>query len=198
MAERGPDGPDGAPPDGPDGAPAEVDGPGPLRRTIEWALVIAGALVIALLVKAFLFQAYFIPSSSMEPALEPGDRVVVNKLSYDLHDVDRGDLVVFERVGDDQVVEDLIKRVVGLPNETVEVRDSVVFIDGQPLDEPYLPAGIEFGDSPPVVVPDASVFVMGDNRSDSLDSRVFGPIRTDQIVGRAAVRIWPPSGIGLL
>lgn len=173
-----------------------------LRNAIEWSAVIVGALVVALLIKTFLLQAFYIPSESMEPTLEVGDRVLVNKLSYDFHDVNRGDLVVFHRPetdpSDDEAIKDLIKRVVGLPGETVESIDGHVYIDGQPLEEPYVPDGVTTTMPGPVTVPEGQVFVMGDNRENSSDSRVFGPISQDLIIGRAFLRVWPLSQIGFL
>ncbi len=182
-----------------------------VRSAVEWVAVIVGALVVALVVKTFLFQAFFIPSASMEPTLEKGDRVVVNKLSYDLHDVNRGDVIVFElepdQVGPDGI-KDLIKRVVGLPGDTIETRDGVVFINDRSLEEPYLAEGMITGDPddgqnpaiPRQTVPEGHVFVLGDNRSNSADSRYpyRGPIPIDSIVGRAFVLIWPPGSIGSL
>lgn len=182
-----------------------------VRSMVEWVAVIVGALVVALVVKTFLFQAFYIPSASMEPTLEKGDRVLVNKLSYDLHDVNRGDVVVFElpqdSVGTDGI-KDLIKRVVGLPGDTIESRDGVVYVNDGRLAEPYLPAGTLTGDTtngnnPSIerqVVPDGTVFVMGDNRANSHDSRYAdrGPIPIDAIVGRAFVIVWPPGKMGTL
>jgi len=182
-----------------------------VRSLIEWVAVIVGALVVALVVKTFLFQAFYIPSASMEPTLEKGDRVLVNKLSYDLHDVRRGDVVVFE-LPPDQVasdgIKDLIKRVIGLPGDTIETRDGVVYVNDRRLDEPYLPKGTRTGDdqngnNPAIdrqVVPDGTVFVMGDNRSNSHDSRYQdrGPIPIDSIVGRAFILVWPPGEMGSL
>jgi signal peptidase I len=170
------------------------------RSLVEWVVVIAGALVVALLIKTFLFQAFYIPSESMDPTLEVGDRVLVNKLSYDVHDVNRGDLIVFEKPeGEGQGgVQDLIKRVIGLPGETVTARDNVLYIDGKPLDEPYLQDDVftdQFEGQP---IPEGHVFVMGDNRTDSRDSRFFGPVPESDIVGRAFFRVWPPSEISFL
>lgn len=170
------------------------------RSLVEWVVVIVGALVVALLIKTFLFQAFYIPSESMEPTLMVGDRVIVNKLSYKLHDVNRGDLIVFtkpEGEGDDGV-HDLIKRVIGLPGETVSARDNVLYIDGKPLEEPYLPEGTFTDNFESEPIPEGYVFVMGDNRTDSRDARYFGPIPEDSIVGRAFFRVWPPSQIGFL
>jgi signal peptidase I len=181
------------------------------RALIEWIAVIVGAIAVAFLVKTFLIQAFYIPSSSMEPTLQINDRVLVNKLSYDFGDVNRGDLVVFERP--ENLVsntDDLIKRVIGLPGETIELIDGRVFVTGQGLSEPYV------GDVPTnwlgfdetarelcggdeiCTIPDGYYFVMGDNRTGSTDSRRFGPIEEEAIVGRAFLRIWPLNDIGWL
>jgi signal peptidase I len=182
-----------------------------VRSMVEWVAVIVGALVVALIVKTFLFQAFYIPSASMEPTLQKGDRVLVNKLSYDLHDVHRGDVVVFElpkdKVGSDGI-KDLIKRVIGLPGDTIETRDGAVYINDRKLEEPYLAAGTQTGDTtngnnPTIdrhVVPPGTVFVMGDNRGNSHDSRYAdrGPIPINTIVGRAFILVWPPGKMGSL
>jgi signal peptidase I len=174
-----------------------------VRSIVEWVAVVVGALVVALVVKTFLFQAFYIPSASMEPTLEKGDRVLVNKLSYDLHDVHRGDIIVFElpsdKVGPDGI-KDLIKRVIGLPGDEIESRDGQVYINGKLLKEPYLPEGVTT-DHPPITkqkVPKGHVFVMGDNRDNSADSRFEnrGPIPIDTIIGRAFIQVWPPTDIG--
>jgi signal peptidase I len=191
------------------------------RLIIEWVVLIAAALVIAFVIKTFLFQAFYIPSASMEPTLNIDDRVLVNKLSYDFHDVHRGDIVVFtappgERTGG---INDLVKRVIGLPGETVtERRDSNsntynIYINGRRLHEPYLPkdassgpegssvppgCGVPADQSPGCVVPAGRVFVLGDNRNQSKDARTFGPIPESSIVGRVFVRIWPLSNLSFL
>ncbi|MEY2457342.1 MAG: signal peptidase [Acidimicrobiaceae bacterium] len=182
------------------------------RNTVEWVLVVAGALLVAIVIKTFLFQAFYIPSASMEPTLKVGDRVLVNKLSYRVHDVNHSDIVVFERppttaqqvdgcdgqpvtfpgVTGGQEVKDLIKRVIALPGETVEVRAGKVFVQGVEIVEPYLKAN----ESTPqdfkcIKVPANDVFVMGDNRNNSMASNRFGPIKESSIVGRAFVRVWP-------
>jgi signal peptidase I len=170
------------------------------RSAIEWVLVIAGAVAVALILKVTTVQAFYIPSASMEPTLQVGDRVLVNKWSYRVHDVNRGDIVVFSRPPQEASdIKDLIKRVVGLPGETLTIENNHVMINGQVLDEPYLPAGTliqpvgTHGCAPadPCVIPQDEVFVMGDNRTNSADSRFFGPIRESSIVGRAFVRLWP-------
>lgn len=175
-----------------------------LRRTIlEWAGVIAGGIVIALLVEAFLIQAFWIPSPSMLPTLEIGDRVLVNKLSYRLHDVHRGDIVVFERppgasTGEDGEVKDLIKRVIAVEGDTIEARDGRVYVNGEQLEEDYLEPGTPTNNLPLQTIPPDQVFVMGDNRTNSEDSRVFGTITEDDIVGRAFIRVLPITDIGWL
>lgn len=187
-----------------------------VRSVIEWVAVLAGAVVVALLVRTFLFTTFWIPSASMEPTLMGAgrrDRVVVNRLSYKLHDVNRGDIIVFKVPPgeasleiDGQKVEDLIKRVVGLPGETVALRGGDVYVDGEKLDEPYLPDGLETTNicgadpEPEWVVPDDAVFVMGDNRPMSLDARCWSThsVEESEIVGRAFIRVWPLTEITLL
>jgi signal peptidase I len=171
------------------------------RRLIEWGVVVVGALVLAYLIQLTSLQAFRIPSDSMLPTLRRGDRVLVNKWSYRAHDVHRGDLVVFSRPPEvtDVSIDDLIKRVVGLPGEEVTITGGHVEIDGRPLEEPYLadpartePIGpVTCPPDDPCVIPDGQVWVMGDNRDHSEDSRWFGPIPESTIVGRASARIWP-------
>jgi signal peptidase I len=178
------------------------------------------AILIALIVKAFVGQAFSIPTPSMTPTLAVGDRVVVSRLSYRLHEPNRGDIVVFvspedpgptgswpSRVLDDLLEgvglrapdeNDLIKRVIGLPGEVVEGRDGRVFVNGREVIEPYLPEDTFTSDFEPVTVPEDHLFVMGDNREESLDSRRFGPVPVDSLVGRAVVRAWPPGRLGFL
>jgi signal peptidase I len=183
------------------------------RRTIiEWAILIGSALLIAILIKTFLFQAFYIPSESMKPTLNVGDRVLVNKVSYRLHDVNRGDIVVFEtppKAKDaNGEIKDLVKRVVALPGETFSTRDGTVYINGRQLKEPYLQDGVKTcapntaaatcGDISDQQIPAGDVLVLGDNRTASKDSRFFGPIDESSIVGRVFVRIWPINDIGFL
>jgi signal peptidase I len=172
----------------------------PTRTALEWVLVIGGALVVAFLIRTFLLAAFYIPSASMVSTLEEGDRVLVNKLSYKLHDVGRGDIVVFERPpGEpDNGIEDYIKRVIALPGETVEGRDGRVVVNGRYLEEPYLDEGTVTTEFAPEVVDAGHVWVMGDNREVSVDSRSFKEIPIDGIVGRAFVTIWPLSHLGFL
>ncbi len=182
-------------------------------------MLVVTAMVIAFVIKTFVAQAFFIPSGSMIPQLQVGDRVVVSKLAYRLHDPRRGDIVVFDapnqptqperRPLPEKVVkgilesvglstpstEEYIKRVIGLPGEKVEGHDGRVFVDGRELVEPYLKQGPTTRDFEPVTLGEHELWVMGDNRENSSDSRVFGPIQESTIVGRAFVKVWPvPDG----
>lgn len=198
---------DAAPVDDADG-PAPTPGRRALSVVVEWIVVLVCALGLALLLKAFLVEVFVIPSGSMEPTLVVNNRVVVYKLGYRLHDVNRGDVVVFDNPGQGPGIDDLIKRVVALEGETFEIRDGSVYIDGTRLEEPYLtdgewtlpkapiPGCANEADSLYCEVPEGTVIVLGDSREDSRDSRFFGPVDVDDIVGRAFMKIWPPNDMG--
>ena len=214
---------------GGDGGPPAGDGPGsrpPERRgrsfLAELPVLVLVAFVLALLLKTFLVQAFYIPSESMLPTLAVGDRVLVNKIAHEFREPQRGEVVVFTQedavpgdAGPDGLAErawefvaggfgltepgdkDFIKRIIGLPGETIEMREGVVYIDDDPvpeaaaLDGGYLsePDMTDFG---PTEVPDDHYFMMGDNRPNSSDSRsMLDTIPEDQLVGRAFVVIWP-------
>jgi signal peptidase I len=165
-----------------------------LMIIVEWVVIIGVAFLAAFGLRQFVVQPFYIPSASMVPTLQIGDRLLVNKLSYQLHDVRRGDIVVFEAppgeaTGD---VKDLVKRVIGLPGETVQGKAGVgVFINGQQLSEPYLPDGVTARDFGPVTVPKGQMYVLGDNRMESKDSTFFGPVDESRIIGRVFVRYMP-------
>ena len=192
----------------------------------EFGFLTLAALLIAILIKTFLIQAFYIPSGSMEPTLVPDDRILVNRLAYRFGDIERGDIIVFadptpseqdrgiagaflhwlgEGIGVARPADDdFIKRVIALPGETWEIRDGVTYVDGRRLDEPYVnqadPDTRSFG---PETVPDGMLFVMGDNRNHSGDSRFAPPsglgyIPIDRVIGQAFVIIWPPSRTGWL
>ncbi len=159
-------------------------------------LLVTFALVFGF-VRPFVVEAFYIPSESMVPTLEVGDRVFVNKFVYRFSEPERGDIVVFESVeGGEQ---DLIKRVVAIPGDNVSVQNGALFINGERREEPYVnnkfPDDSFYG---PTTVPQGSVFVMGDNRNNSRDSRFFGPVAVEHIEGEAFVTFWPPSHVGLL
>lgn len=187
---------------------------------LEFPLLIGAALLIAVLIKTFLFQAFWIPSSSMEDTLQIHDRVLVSKISYQFSEIAQLDVIVFDdpRSGfehpDESALEralrnlkesiglatpqsEFIKRVIGLPGDRVEGREGSVHVNGVALVEPYLKnPGLSIRDFGPVDVPVGHVFVMGDNRRSSQDSRFFGPVPIEDIVGRAFVIIWPVSRAG--
>lgn len=212
--------------------PDKPAGPPPKKRS-AWAffkelpVLILIAFGLALLIKTFLIQAFFIPSESMVPTLEIGDRVLVNKLVYRFREPRRGEVIVFvaerDPAADDRgllrkIVDtlteglgvsapsdrDFIKRIIGLPGETVEMKDGVVTItkpDGTKiaLKEPYLAEDKDTSPFGPSKVPAESYFVMGDNRPNSADSRTrLGPIKRSDIVGKAFIKVWPLSRIGIL
>ena len=172
------------------------------RSWAETVAVFAVGLVLALLLRAFLLQAFSIPSDSMVPTLLSGDRVVVWKPSDSIADLHQGDVVVFQRpdvsqcpFGSDDP-QDLIKRVIGLPGQTITSPSGQVMADGKPLDESYLPPGTVTDMSEPITMPEGHLLMLGDNRGASKDGRCFGPISEDAIVGRATARVWPPGRIG--
>jgi signal peptidase I len=167
------------------------------RALFDWAVVIVVALLVAFFVRTFVLAHFVVDGTSMYSTLHDDDRVFVNKLSYRLHDPNRGDVVVLHQSAGASE-RDLIKRVIALPGETVEVRSCQVLVDGRRLEEPYLDPEVVTpgncgGDLAPVTIPEDHVFVMGDNRGGSQDSRALGPIEEDDLVGRAFVVFWPQS-----
>jgi signal peptidase I len=165
---------------------------------LEFLIILAVAFVLVFgVVRPFVLEAFYIPSESMVPTLEVGDRVFVNKFIYRFAEPERGDIIVFESVNGGE--DDLIKRVVALPGDEIEVRNGTLLVNGKEQEEPYLNRGLPFnGSYGPTEVPEGEVFVMGDNRANSADSRVFGPLPVENIEGEAFMRFWPPSRIGPL
>lgn len=190
----------------------------------ELPVLIVIAFAVALVIKTFLLQAFYIPSASMEPTLREGDRVLVEKLGYRFGEPDRGDVIVFERdlgfvpsprdreslwedVSDafkslfgfpTGTSQDFIKRVIAIEGDEVKGRKGRVFVNGDPLEEAYLSEGVETASFGPVAVPSGHIFVMGDNRNNSDDSRNFGPVRVGKVIGHAFVLIWPPADFSIL
>ena len=193
------------------------------RIAIDLAVLVVAIVVITTLLRTLVAQAFYIPSLSMAPQLEVQDRIVVSKLSYRLHDARRGDIVVFDAPPELEapkkpealpsraaraVLEgvnvvkptttEYVKRVIGLPGEQVAGRGGSLYVNDTLLVEPYLPAGLRTDDFGPVTVPAGKLFVMGDNRGSSFDSRRFGPIDRSSLVGRVVVKVWPPGGASWL
>jgi signal peptidase I len=202
--------------DQPADAPASTPGHGrhaaDRQRSSRWIAEVVGvvviAVVIAVLLRAFVVATYSIPSGSMEPTLQIGDRIVVDKLSYHLHGVGQGDIIVFSTPPNENCagppVADLVKRVIGLPGETISLAEGRVYINGRVLPEPWLPAATRTESLPgpsaqPYAlhhtyrIPAGDVYVMGDNRALSCDSRFWGPLAESKIVGKVDLRIWPLS-----
>jgi len=195
---------------------------GPLAVVRETAVLVVLAILLAVLFKTFLVQAFYIPSGSMEPTLNVSDRVLVEKVSYRFGDVKDGDVIVFvhdlpgvEPESSNPVVRffsslgqaigvappsdrDFIKRVIGTPGDRINCEQGKLLRNGKPVNEPYLAPGTTTENCTPTTVPPGKLFVMGDNRNNSEDSRTFGPVDRSTLVGRAFVRIWPLSHTGFL
>jgi signal peptidase I len=173
-------------------------------RWMQWIVVVAIAVVVALLLRLFVVQTFYIPSLSMSPTLQIGDRIVVNKLSYRFHGVGRGDIIVFKAppaVAKDCDTNDtdLVKRVIGLPGETISDQSGTIYIDGKALAQPWLPKNdpnTYTASFKQVHIGVNDYFVMGDNRVNSCDSRYWGTVPRSDVIGKVEMRIWPFSRIG--
>jgi signal peptidase I len=174
----------------------------PPRVVTEWVAIVAVALVLALAARQWVFQTFSIPSESMVPALDIGDRIVVQKIFWSWHDVKQGDIVVFSRPPHDTQCtgpesEDLVKRVIALPGQTIYSAFGKIFVDGRQLNESYLPKPDPLGRpipgasaQHPYHVPAGDFYVMGDNRAVSCDSRYWGPVQGSTIVGKVVLLLW--------
>jgi|KBSSwiStaDraftv2_1062776.scaffolds.fasta_scaffold292529_3 signal peptidase I len=174
----------------------------PARVLTEWVAIIAVALVLALAARQWVFQTFSIPSESMVPTLDIGDRIVVQKIFWSWHDIKQGDIVVFSRPPHDTQCtgpesEDLVKRVIALPGQKIYSAFGKVFVDGRPLNESYLPKPDPLGRpipgasaQHPYRVPAGDFYVMGDNRAVSCDSRYWGPVQGSTIVGKVVLLLW--------
>jgi signal peptidase I len=167
-----------------------------LAAVIAFQVFVIGLLVVRIVA----FELVVVPGDSMAPTIESGDRLVVDKIHYRRTPIARGDIVLFDAPTDlIDVPDQLVKRVVGLPGEAIVIEDGQVLIHGEPVDEPFArgeTATPACTSDAPCRVPEDAVWVLGDNRLDSTDSRVFGPVPLDHIVGYVQWRVWPPSRIG--
>ncbi|HET9090576.1 MAG TPA: signal peptidase I [Acidimicrobiales bacterium] len=186
--------------------PDEVAAPAPLKRRkkhllVEWLIIVLVALGVSFLMRTFVIQTFFIPSGSMEPTLQIGDRIIVSKLSVEFGTIHRGDIVVFkappaEHCGDP--VTDLVKRVIGLPGDHLTSKGNTIYVNGSPLHETwthYEPLGQAIGN---VTVPANSYFMMGDNHPNSCDSRMWGTVPRKDLIGKVFLRIWPLNRFGFI
>lgn len=180
--------------------PSASGGQRPKARTREFLAVLGALLLLVLLLRTFVVEPRLILSNSMEPTLQSGDRLVMDKLSYRFHPPRAGDIVVFVMPTEAQRPDGLplppaLKRVIAVPGQQVEVREVQVFVDGNPLSEPYLkePPRYTWG---PLQVPEGTLFVLGDNRNASSDSHDWGLLPQKNVLGRAWLRFWPPSRAG--
>ena len=196
----------GGTPGGAAGGPVAARKAPPSRRRAlaGWAICLASALLLAFGIRAFVFQAFSIPSTSMVPTLDVGDRILVQKAFFDWHQLREGDIVVFTHPPRDHcggpAGTDLVKRVIALPGQTIYSAGGILYIDGRRLSEPYLPQRDPLG--PPIPdatrqdpfhVPRGEFYVMGDNRAISCDSRFWGPVKGSTIIGRAVMLLWQDS-----
>ncbi|SFG40184.1 signal peptidase I [Desulfotomaculum arcticum] len=156
---------------------------------------IAIAVLLAVIIRMFVFQPFVIPSGSMEPTIQIGDRIMVSKFAYHFGEPSRGDIVVFRPPFDPERI--FVKRLIGTPGNTLEIRDSKLFINGEQIPEEYLPQDLRFDDFGPAQVPADNYFMMGDNRNNSDDSRVWGNLPQKNIIGKAVMIYWPINHIRL-
>ncbi|MEO0926061.1 MAG: signal peptidase I [Cyanobacteria bacterium J06643_13] len=171
------------------------------RSIKENTTTVVVALTLALIIRIFIAEPRYIPSESMSPTLETGDRLVVEKVGYEFHPPEKGDIVVFQPpemlrlIGNFDKSQAFIKRAIAKSGETVAVKDGVVYVNNQPLEEDYIAAPPEY-DLIPVTVPEGQLFVMGDNRNNSNDSHIWGFLPTENVIGHAVFRFWPLRRIG--
>ncbi len=167
---------------------------------IEIVKTLATAFILAIGIRTLVAEARYIPSSSMEPTLEINDRLIIEKISYRFKTPQRGDVVVFsptDKLKEQNFKDAFIKRVIGLPGETVEVRGEKVYVNGKALREKYIEEAPEYTYGP-VTVPQGQYLVLGDNRNNSYDSHYWGFVPRGNLIGRAIVRFWPINRLGSL
>lgn len=153
----------------------------------DWILALVVSVVLAVVIRLFIFEPFHVSGPSMQKTMFSGDQVMVNKLIYQFRQPDSGEVIVFHTKEE----RDLIKRVIALPGETVEVKNNRLYVNGKEISEPYLPEGSKTEDFKPVKVPAGQLFVLGDNRTNSTDSRTIGPIPIESVIGRASFVYWP-------
>jgi signal peptidase I len=183
-----------------DQEPVKTTQPQPENPWVEAAKTIITAGILAFGIRTFVAEARYIPSSSMEPTLQINDRLIIEKISYHLYDPKRGDVVVFnptDALKAKNFKDAFIKRIIGLPGDTIKISNGIVYVNGDKLSEDYIAQkpDYEFG---PVKVPEGQYLVLGDNRNNSYDSHYWGFVPKEKFVGRAFVRFWPFTRLGVL
>jgi signal peptidase I len=201
----GPAGPGGGDGDGPDGEGGGEGAAEPRRRgwhtAVEWLGVLVVALIVAFLVRTYVVQTYYIPSPSMEPTLQVGDHILVLKAAYRFTTPAIGDIIVFKappaehQSCEDPQVQDLVKRIIAVPSDTIRSVGNVIFVNGAPLKQPWSHTAMLGQKIPTQTIPPNQFYVMGDNRPESCDSRVWGTVPRANIIGKAIFVFWPPSHI---
>lgn len=170
---------------------------GIMKSLSEWVIIIAVAFLLSLVIRNYVIDTRIVPSGSMLPTIQLQDRLIVDRVFYKWDSFKRGDIIVFQAPEKAMEDKDLVKRIIGLPGEKVEIKNGKVFIDDRALNEPYIksPPDYDYG---PVIVPPDSFFMLGDNRSASKDSHVWGFLPSDKILGRVWIRYWPANSFGSL
>lgn len=168
-----------------------------LKTVLEWGILLLIAWAISFAIRTFVFDTRIVPTGSMLPTIQLQDRVIFDKVFYRFDSLQRGDIIMFEAPPASGESDDLVKRIIGLPGETLEVREGKVWINGEALEEPYLAQipNYEYG---PVKIPEDSYIMLGDNRNNSKDSHVWGLLPQENIKGRLLVRYWPLSRLGAI
>lgn len=168
-----------------------------IRGISEWILIIGVAFILSLVIRNYLVDTRIVPTGSMLPTIQLQDRLIVDRFAYNFGELKRGDIIVFEAPESAHEDKDLVKRLIGLPGEKVEIKNGNVLINDKVLNEPYIENKADYNYGP-VTVPQHSYFVLGDNRRQSKDSHVWGFLPSDKVLGRVWIRYWPLTAIGSL
>jgi signal peptidase I len=170
---------------------------GIMKSIMEWVMIIAVAFILSIIIRNFVVDTRIVPTGSMLPTIQLQDRLIVDRLLYQYDTINRGDIIVFQAPEAALEDKDLVKRVIGLPGETIQIKNGKVFINDKALNEPYIvsPPSYEYG---PVTVEPNSYFMLGDNRNASKDSHIWGFLPSDKILGRVWIRYWPLDKFGSL
>lgn len=156
----------------------------------EWVMTILTAVVLVIIIRAFILDSRIVPTPSMVPTIQCRDRLFVEKITHRFWGLERGEVIVFVPPKQSQLTDDLIKRLIGLPGDIIEIKDGTLYINNEPQEEPYLAESIQY-EYGPVKVPEGKIFVLGDNRNRSYDSHEWGFADLDSVKGKALITYWP-------